>query len=53
MEILQGNSLYSSFYLKQAKMSSFFSVFLCKIREQEGRIVPEGGGGVGTSRRER
>jgi hypothetical protein len=43
MEISQGNSLCSYSYLKQAKMS-FFSFIFYKIREQEGGVVPVGGG---------
>jgi hypothetical protein len=34
MEISQGN------YLKQAKMSFFFSFLFCIIRKQESRIAP-------------
>jgi hypothetical protein len=45
MEISQGNSLHSYFYLKQAKMS-LFSFFLYKIGEQNGRTVPALEGGV-------
>jgi hypothetical protein len=40
MELSQGNSLCSYFYLKQAKMSFFF---FYKIREQEGRAGPAWG----------
>jgi hypothetical protein len=44
MEISQGNSLHSYFYLKQDKMSCFsfylFSLFFYKIREQKGGTGP-------------
>jgi hypothetical protein len=47
MEPLQGNSLCSYLYLKQAKMSCFsvylFSFFFNRIREQEGETsLPKG-----------
>jgi hypothetical protein len=43
MEISQGNSLCSYFYLKQAKLS-FFSFFFYKIREQKSETGPAWGG---------
>jgi hypothetical protein len=44
MKMPQQNSLCSYLYLKEAKVS-FFSFFFYKIREQEGRTGPVGGGG--------
>jgi hypothetical protein len=55
MEIPQGNSLYSYFYLKQTKMSCLSFSLFCKI-EQEGATGPAQGeqvAPVGTGRWQR
>jgi hypothetical protein len=47
MEIPQGNSMYSYFYLKQTKMSyfSFYLIFSAKLENRkEEQVLPRGEG---------